>query len=110
MYHKHVCRVVGDDWQFTFNATDPTTSLAVNLTGYTPGGILYQSTTSLLTISGGMVDTSQLSTGVFKLTIPRATTVNYTPDETAYRLRVTLVDTNSLQTTYAVIPLKVLQI
>src|SRR5271156_6312643 len=103
-------RFIGDDWIFFFSAYD---SQAVppgpaNLAGWTPGGILNILGGTTLAVTGSMVDTSTLAVGTFSLTIPRATTASYLPDETAYRLQVFLIDPANNQHTYLVIPLIVL--
>lgn len=100
-----VRRTSGDDWQFAFAASGSSGG-AFDLTGYTPGGVLYTTGTPL-EVSGAMVDMSTLSLGKFTLTIPRDVTANLPPDETTYRLQVYLIDSNGLQRTYCVVPVTV---
>ena len=86
---------------------NPCISLPFDLTGWVPGGnlILPQCVPPLsLNI---YFDDSQLALGVFVLTVPRDVTATLVPDETAYRIQVTLTDPYDTLKTCLIIPLRV---
>ena len=95
-------RVVNDDWQFPFSATN--TSGVFVLTGYTPTGNLLGPNGYVQSLSG-MYDTSALAAGSFTLTIPRSITGTLTPDDSNYRVQVQLTDPYGLTMTYLIVPL-----
>jgi hypothetical protein len=105
-------RVIGDDWIFSFNVIDEdlVPPGPANLVGYTPGGWLNIPNTTPFAVNNSMVNTMNLAIGQVALTIPRGVTSNFLPDNHGYSLQVYMIDPNNIQTTYVVVPLRVIQI
>jgi hypothetical protein len=105
-------RVIGDDWVFNFTVTDLTLSPPgpANLTGFQPGGWLNIPNSSPMPISGSMVNINNLAIGQFVFTISRGITDDFLPDNTGYSVQVFMIDPGNIQSTYLVVPLKVIQV